>query len=132
MAITRETMKDFRIDFQEAMKALEQKYNVKVSLGNISYSDAEFRSKVIGLSKDPVAQEKKDAKVNPRLNLMAKQKGISFDGNFVGSMYKVKGRTMMVQDYSSKSYKYPIKALCSEDGKTYKLSWVSLQTATLI
>ena len=130
--ITKDTMSNFRIDFQDAMKALEEKYNMKISLGNISYSDAEFRSKVTGISNDPVAQEHKDARVSPQLNLMATQLGISYNTNFIGSMYKVQGKTFKIQGYSSKSYKYPIVALCNEDGKTYKLSWNAIQTATFI
>jgi len=36
----------FRIDFQKSVKELEEKYGVKVNLGNIRFNDYELRSKL--------------------------------------------------------------------------------------
>lgn len=41
----KEQFKNFREDFQKALKELEQKYNVSIAGGNISYTDTEFTMK---------------------------------------------------------------------------------------
>ncbi|NPV01946.1 MAG: hypothetical protein HPY53_11255 [Brevinematales bacterium] len=40
------TLREFRFSFQNAVAALESQYNVKVELGNIKYSENEFRSQM--------------------------------------------------------------------------------------
>lgn len=40
------SVKLFRIDFQKSVKELEEKYGVKVNLGNIRFNDYELRSKL--------------------------------------------------------------------------------------
>ena len=44
--ITRTILRQFRTDFEDAVKDLETKYNVSLSLGSISYSDKEFHGKL--------------------------------------------------------------------------------------
>lgn len=46
MEINKQTLKNFREDFKEVVKALEEKHNCKVELGNISYGEDRFTSKV--------------------------------------------------------------------------------------
>ena len=44
--ITPVMVDNFRTDFESAVKVLEQKYNVKVDLGSITYNSTSFRAKV--------------------------------------------------------------------------------------
>lgn len=46
MEMTRENLKAFRVDFQNAVKALENKYGVKIEMGSISYTENDFHTKV--------------------------------------------------------------------------------------
>jgi hypothetical protein len=46
MNINKLTLTAFRKDFTSAVAGLEEKYGVKVVLGNISYSDTEFHGKL--------------------------------------------------------------------------------------
>jgi hypothetical protein len=41
------SIKSFRTDFAEAVKYLESKYGVKISLGNITYTTTDFTTKLI-------------------------------------------------------------------------------------
>lgn len=57
MKITKQLLDLFRKDFQEAVKDLESKYEMVISLGRITYSDDEFTAKLevkSGGSKDDV------------------------------------------------------------------------------
>ena len=44
--MTVQEVKDFRVDFQNAIKELQNKYGVNISTGAIRYSDSELRFKV--------------------------------------------------------------------------------------
>jgi len=46
MQISSSSIKDFRVDFSKAVKELEAKYGVNISIGNISYDSSEFRGKM--------------------------------------------------------------------------------------
>ena len=55
--IDKQTLQNFRNDFAEAMKDLEQKYGLVIELGNIRYSSTSFEGKISckeGESKDEV------------------------------------------------------------------------------
>lgn len=39
-------LKNFRKDFKEAVKDLEEKYNLEINIGNITYSDVDFQTKL--------------------------------------------------------------------------------------
>ena len=42
LMITKPILNEFRVDFNEAMKSLEEKYGFDIKLGRISYSDDSF------------------------------------------------------------------------------------------
>ena len=46
MKITQNTLKEFRTDFKKTVKDLESQYGIKISLGNITYEDNNFRTKL--------------------------------------------------------------------------------------
>lgn len=44
--ITKETCRNFRNDFNNTIKELEEKYKISIELGKISYDDAKFTAKI--------------------------------------------------------------------------------------
>ena len=50
MTITKETLISFRNDFSEAVKELENKYNIKLKIGNIEYTESSFKTKLEAVS----------------------------------------------------------------------------------
>ena len=46
MQISGSSIKDFRVDFSKAVKELEAKYGVNISLGGITYESGNFRGKM--------------------------------------------------------------------------------------
>ena len=46
MVITKQFLKEFRLELKEAVKELEAKHKCKVELGNISYTEDSFTSKM--------------------------------------------------------------------------------------
>ena len=66
MEITRKSLDEFRKDFKEAMASLEEKYDVTVKLGSISFDENEFTSRMaVKNSRDPekIARNDFDANV---------------------------------------------------------------------
>lgn len=57
MSITKELIKQFRGDFAAAVAALESKYGVTVTLGNVSFSSDRFSGKLEVVKQGAVSQE---------------------------------------------------------------------------
>jgi len=66
MIFTEEFLNDFRKDFNKAMDALREKYNITISLGSMSYDQTSFTARLSvysGQDKEDVAIAKFDANV---------------------------------------------------------------------
>ncbi|WP_026498966.1 hypothetical protein [Butyrivibrio sp. WCD2001] len=89
MEINKNTLTEFRRDFKEAVASLEEKYDVTISLGSISYSENDFTSKLTvnnGHDKDDIAQREFDRDVWKYAHLglgkgMYKRIFVGLDGN---------------------------------------------------
>ena len=57
MEITKDTLKAFRVRFAETVKTLETEYNVKITLGSISYGSQNFSGKITCTNTDKVLGE---------------------------------------------------------------------------
>jgi len=127
--VTKEMIKNFRGDFAQAVADLEKKYDMKISLGSISYDENSFKTrmsvaKIDTATKAPVVS----ANTNYKINYLAKAAGINFNSNFVGSTYHIAGKVLTVTDYQSRKSKYPV--ICqAPDGKSYKLSFEHFKMA---
>lgn len=80
MVINKTSLNNFRADFEEAMKGLEEKYGVDIDLGNIRYDDDSFRSKIEVANKGVTENREKEqylefVKYNPNYGLTAEMWG---------------------------------------------------------
>ena len=65
MIISRESLSEFRKDFKAAMAALEEKYDVTVSIGSITYTPDRFSTKMeVKNSRDPETIARNDFDAN--------------------------------------------------------------------
>lgn len=122
MKITPNLLDEFRNDFEVQMKGLQAKYGVKVSLGNMSYSNTQFTSKVTvtdtaGGNADDAEGKASLKKDGWRFDLTEKDYNKKFSYN--GKNWKLKG-------IKPRSRKYPIVAENVADGRSYKLPGHSL------
>jgi hypothetical protein len=113
--ITRDELKSFRKDFSVAVKSLEEKYDVKIELGNISYSETEFHGKVQCTKTSATGTVKQ---VNPD-NFNWLKELLGFKGNIGDSYTDHKGITYTVYDLDGKKPKFPV-LIKGSDGKNYK------------
>ena len=110
--IDTQLLADFRKDFEDAMKGLEQKYGLVVSLGGIRYSPTSFTAKIEckeGDSKDDVNE--KDFYAN------CSKYGLSKDA--YDRRFTFQGKSYIIVGIRPSKRRYPICCQCVEDGKTY-------------
>ena len=102
----------FRADFKEAMTALQEKYDVTISLGNISYEEERFSAKITvvnGQDQEQVARNNFDADVW-RYSHLGLQPGM-YHRIFRGTdnqLYAIRG-------FNTKAKKRPIKVVKVSD-----------------
>lgn len=122
MKIDKQSLSTFRKDFQNSIKELETKYGVKIGLGNISYTQSEFHTKLLVLvnnsnsdkSINEIKVETEFLQYSELLGMKKEYLGKTFvDGNYT---YKIVGCKMSSRKYpiiverlvDKKQFKYPV------------------------
>lgn len=110
---TKTELKAFRQDFANAVKDLEKKYGVKVELGNISYGETEFHTKMTCTKTTNDGKKKVDTKEFELLKDL-----LGFKGS-IGDKYVSKGVTFTITGLDAKKPKFPV-LIEGSNGKKYK------------
>jgi len=126
MQMDENSLKRFRADFANSVKALEQSYGVKISLGNISYNEARFTSKVTVMNLDEIGKPKIDPnaerKARFHLSLQIQNANIC-QGPIFGTQWKtIMGEIITIVDWKSRNNKYPVVYTKGNNGQQYKSS----------
>jgi hypothetical protein len=109
-----EFLKNFREDFKDAVKELEEKHGIVIHLGNISYNNSQFTSK-LEVRLDSVSPNQKYIDT---FKLLYKMYGL--DEDMLGKTFNACGKTLKFVGLDSKKRNYP--CICEGNGKSYKLS----------
>jgi len=113
--ISIEFLKNFRTEFKDAVKELEEKHGIVIHLGNISYDSSHFTGK-IEVRLDSVSPNQKYIDT---FKLLYKMYGLDEDS--LNKSFKSNGQTLKFVGIDSKKRQYP--CICqTESGKSYKLS----------
>lgn len=105
MKINKETLPEFRKDFKEAVKALEEKYCITLQLGGITYSENQFTAKltaVNGTDPDDVQRHAFDDNVW-KFSHLGLEKGM-YNRIFLG----IDGKKYAIQGFMTNAKKYPL------------------------
>ena len=117
MVVTPEFLDEFRKDFNQAMDALREKYDISIALGNLTYGNESFSGKInVTMTRDPedFARAHFDEEAWKFVDIGIRP-----------GMYK---RIYIGQDEKKyaiiglrpRSYKQPIRSIGVEDGKRYQ------------
>lgn len=110
-----EFLKNFRQDFKDAVKELEEKHGIVIHLGNISYNTNSFTSK-IEVRLDSVSPNQKYIDT---FKLLYKMYGL--DEDMLNKSFMANGTSLKFVGLDSKKRNYP--CICEgNNGKSYKLS----------
>ena len=92
------TVQQFRRDFNDVVKELEEKYKVHISLGTLSYNDYEVRGKVIARKGDkPVKKEISSFQLNEIVGI--NHKTVPSDNRY--KVVKINKKTIKVRNLNN-------------------------------
>ena len=114
MKITNESLDAFRDDFEKTVKSLEEKYDVTIEMGRITYGEQDFRAKITitnGRSVEEVERNKFDAEVW-RYEHLGLQKGM-----YNRLFRATNGKIYAIRGFNPQAKKYPINVRCISDGE---------------
>jgi len=123
MDINKQTLKQFRVSFAKAVMSLEEEYEVKVNMRNISFGDVSFTAKVEvtnGANPEEVARNSFEQDLKnygtcfPEITIKHFENGLLYRGNQI----KIVG-------FKPRSPKYPI--IYKQNGKQFKASYESIK-----
>lgn len=113
---TKEEAKSFRTDFMKAMAELENKYDGKISTGNITFGARDLRTRVtFTRTVDPV-----DAENRAKKEWDLYQFRYGYENSWFGRTFSVDGMTFKVTGVHGNRPKYPIEITCIETGLVHK------------
>ena len=107
-------LKNFRTEFKDAVKELEEKHGIVINLGNISYSSSDFTGK-LEVRLDSVNPNQKYINT---FKIWHKLYGLEED--MLNKSFRTNGKTLKFVGLDSKRTKYP--CICEGNGQSYKLS----------
>ena len=125
MKINKQTLKDFRISFKESVKSLEEEYEVKIVMKNITFDNVSFTTKIEvtnGANPKEVARNSFENDLNkygtyfPEITIEHFEKGLLYFGNQI----KIVG-------LKPRSPRYQI--IYSQNGNRFKTSYQSIKAA---
>ena len=112
----RPTVKALRVDLDSALAKVAKEYGIEISTGNISFSgdncSIKVKASVIGNDGTVMTKEATDFARYAKLHGLDAKVGDTFMN--AGTVYTITG-------WKSRSSKYPVTAISSQDGKTYKV-----------
>ena len=114
MHINDKTLHDFGIDLRAALAPLQEKYGVTIKMGNISYTEERFTTKLTvtnGQTPDEAERNAFDTDVWRYAHLGLER------GMFNRIFLTPDGQRMAVRGFNTRSPKYPIIALRISDGQ---------------
>ena len=109
----------FRADFKKAVEDLQEKYDVTISLGPISYNEDEFSAKMtVDNGRDPEAIERKDFDKN-----VWKYEHLGFTkGMYRRIFLAANGGKYAIVGFNTRAKKYPLVVADIHDGKLLRAS----------
>jgi hypothetical protein len=113
--LTKDELKNFRVDFSNTIKDLEKKYNLKIELSNISFDESSFHTKMVCTKISENGNKIIDMK---KFNMCKELYGLNAN---VGDKFTAKGIILTVTDFDTRKSKQPV-LLIGSDGKSYKCS----------
>ena len=109
-----EFLKNFRTEFKDTVKELEEKHGIVINLGNISYSGSNFTGK-LEVRLDSVSPNQKYIDT-----FKALYKLYGLEEDMLNKSFRTNGKTLKFVGLDSKKRNYP--CICEGNGKSYKLS----------
>ncbi|MBR2528909.1 MAG: hypothetical protein IKE58_10630 [Blautia sp.] len=114
MEINKETLRAFREDFNQAVQSLQEKYDVTISLGSITFLEERFSAKLTvtnGRDPEDVARNEFDVDVWKFTHLGLKP-GM-YNRVFMGQ----DGQRYAIRGFNTRARKWPIKMMRISDGE---------------
>lgn len=115
--------KKFREDFEEVIRPLSAKYKVQFSLGTISYSNAEFSTKLKAIDKEQF-EKATESGLTPqlaKLKLEFHKSAFYFaHSNSYAKVIEKEGKRYVLVGLKTRGAKYPLVMMNLKNGKLYK------------
>ena len=125
MAFTRTELNSFRTDFASAVAKLEKQYKVEIGIGNISYTDQSFTSK-LKVTKTVTSTGKRISGAEVEFGNFCKRFGL--EPKDFKKKFSYNGSQFELTGFKPRSPKFPIIATKISDGGSYKLPRRAIQT----
>jgi uncharacterized protein YlxP (DUF503 family) len=111
MALTQETCKKIQLEIVEFTKKLEQKYNIKFTKNDITWSPVRIGFRIEAVSNDSKEQNNKYAPILAMLGLKK---------DLIGQEFVNRGNVFRVIEVHKNRPKFPITAVCVKTNDLYK------------
>jgi hypothetical protein len=117
---TKDTIKKLRSEIDKALSPLGKKYKIEFNLGNIYFTENQFRGKLTGTSDRKAVVQKKKETDEHSFKVFAKYSGL--DPNLLGKVITLGTTQYKIVGWNNRARKSPVKLQRVSDGKGFKAS----------
>jgi len=115
MAFTKEELRNYRAEIEQALKEVAEKHNINIHAGNISYTDNDFKL-TLGVTKKEVnGLSYEQAEFEKHCMLFG------FKPEDYKKTFAMNGKIFTITGFNLKAHKMPIHAI-GNDGRGYKFA----------
>ena len=113
MSFTKEELRNYRTEIEQALKGVAEKHNINIHAGNIKYTDNDFKLTLEVTKKEVNGLDYEQAEFNKNCFLFG------FKPEDYKKTFTMNGKMFTITGFNLKAHKMPIHAIGS-DGKGYK------------
>ena len=118
MEITKKSLTQFRAEFKETVKVLEEKHGIKISLGGITFDEDGFRSKFTVLNVNKGDEGKSSHVLQMEKDFRENAQYFGLKESDLGKTFERGSDTFTIRGLKPKSHKYPFIVQKGDDTET--------------
>jgi len=115
MAFTKEELRNYRVEIEQALQIVAEKHNINIHAGNINYTSNDFKLTLEVSKKEVDGLSYEQAEFNKNCFLFG------FTPEDYKKTFAMNGKLFTITGFNLKAHKMPIHAI-GNDGRGYKFA----------
>ena len=126
----RSKVRELTTEIQKSLDEIGSRLGVQISLGSTTFTADQFTTKMKVRMISETGSVVISDTTHERTDHIANMNGVSFEKHFIGSIWKMVGKTYKVLEVNTKRRTYPVLMLDIEDDKRVKCGWSNFRVSS--
>lgn len=128
----RSKVRELTTEIQKSLNEIGKRLGVEISLGSTTFSPDKFTTKMQVRMISETGSVVISDTTHKTTDSIASRNGVSFETHFIGSIWKIMGKTYKVLEINTRRPHYPVLMLDIEADKKVKCGWSNFRVSSEI